>query len=196
MESWFCHIPGLKVVAPGTPADVKGLLKAAIRDNNTVIFLEYKAQYNMKGEVPTDPNFVLPIGKADLKRVGKDVTVVTYGRMLERVLKAADKAAEKGIEVEVVDLMTLIPLDKEAIINSVKKTGRVLLVNDAHKTGGFLGEIAAVITESDAFDYLDSRILRLAAEDIPTPYNRALEMGMLPDEDRILSYIERLYSKR
>ena len=196
LESWFCHIPGLKVVAPGTPADVKGLLKAAIRDNNTVIFLEYKAQYNMKGEVPTDPNFVLPIGKADLKRVGKDVTVVTYGRMLERVLKAADKAAEKGIEVEVVDLMTLVPLDKEAIINSVKKTGRVLLVNDAHKTGGFLGEIAAVITESDAFDYLDSRILRLAAEDIPTPYNRALEMGMLPDEDRILSYIERLYSKR
>ena len=196
LESWFCHIPGLKVVAPGTPADVKGILKAAIRDNNPVIFLEYKAQYNMKGEVPTDPDFVLPIGKADLKRTGKDVTVVTYGRMLERVLKAADMALEKGIEVEVVDLMTLMPLDKEAIINSVKKTGRVLLVNDAHKTGGFLGEIAAVITESDAFDYLDNRILRLAAEDIPTPYNHSLEVAMLPDANRILEYIERLYTKR
>ena len=150
----------------------------------------------MKGEVPTSPDFVLPIGKADIKRVGKDVTVVTYGRMLERVLKAADMALEKGIEVEVVDLMTLMPLDKEAIINSVKKTGRVLLVNDAHKTGGFLGEIAATITESDAFDYLDSRILRLAAEDIPTPYNHSLEVAMLPDVNRILKYIERLYDKR
>ena len=116
--------------------------------------------------------------------------------MLERVLKAADMALEKGIEVEVVDLMTLMPLDKEAIINSVKKTGRVLLVNDAHKTGGFLGEIAATITESDAFDYLDSRILRLAAEDIPTPYNHSLEVAMLPDVNRILKYIERLYDKR
>ena len=161
-----------------------------------MIFLEYKAQYNVKGEVPTSPDFVLPLGKADLKRTGKDVTVVTYGRMLERVLKAADKALEKGIEVEVVDLMTLMPLDKEAIINSAKKTGRVLLVNDAHKTGGFLGEIAATIIESDAFDYLDSRILRLAAEDIPTPYNRSLEIAMLPDVDRILEYIERLYNKR
>ena len=196
LEAWFCHIPGLKVVAPGTPADVKGILKAAIRDNNPVIFLEYKAQYNMKGEVPTSPDFVLPIGKADIKRVGKDVTVVTYGRMLERVLKAADKAAEKGIEVEVVDLMTLAPLDRETIIESVRKTGRVLLVNDAHKTGGFLGEIAASIAESGAFDYLDSRILRLAAEDIPTPYNHSLEVAMLPDVDRIVTYIERLYDKR
>ncbi len=150
----------------------------------------------MKGEVPTSPDFVLPIGKADIKRVGKDVTVVTYGRMLERVLKAADKAAEKGIEVEVVDLMTLAPLDRETIIESVRKTGRVLLVNDAHKTGGFLGEIAASIAESGAFDYLDSRILRLAAEDIPTPYNHSLEVAMLPDVDRILKYIERLYDKR
>lgn len=196
LEAWFCHIPGLKVVAPGTPADLKGLLKASIRDNNPVIFLEYKAEYNVKGEVPLDPEYVIPLGKAELKRTGKDVTVITYGRMLRRVLDAADAAREKGIEVEVVDLRTLMPLDKETILESVKKTGRVLLVNDAHKTGGFIGEISAMIAESDAFDYLDGRILRLAADDIPVPYNHALEDAMLPKPERILKYIERLVEKR
>lgn len=196
LESWFCHIPGLKVVAPGTPADVKGILKAAVRDNNPVIFLEYKSDYNVKGEVPVDPNYIVPIGKADLKRVGKDVTVITYGRMLRRVLEAADMALEKGIEVEVVDLRTLMPLDKDAILESVKKTGRVLLVNDAHKTGGFIGEVAAMIAESDAFDYLDNRILRLAAEDVPIPYNKGLEEAMFPSVERILKYIERLVENR
>ncbi len=197
LEAWFTHIPGLKVVAPGTPADVKGILKSAIRDNNTVIFLEYKAQFNMKGEVPLDPEFTIPLGKAELKREGKDVTVVTYGRMLERVLQAADQVREAdGVGVEVVDLRTLIPLDKEAILNSVKKTGRVLLVNDAHKTGGFIGEIAAMIAESDAFDYLDGRILRLAAEDVPVPYNAKLEAAMLPSVERIKKYILKLVNKR
>lgn len=196
LEAWFCHIPGLKVVAPGTPADLKGLLKASIRDNNPVIFLEYKAEYNVKGEVPLDPEYIIPLGKAELKRTGKDVTVITYGRMLRRVLEAADAAKEKGIEVEVVDLRTLMPLDKETILESVKKTGRVLLVNDAHKTGGFIGEISAMIAESDAFDYLDGRILRLAADDIPVPYNHALEDAMLPKPERILKYIERLVEKR
>lgn len=196
LEAWFCHIPGLKVVAPGTPADLKGLLKASIRDNNPVIFLEYKAEYNVKGEVPLDPEYIIPLGKAELKRTGKDVTVITYGRMLRRVLDAADAAREKGIEVEVVDLRTLMPLDKETILESVKKTGRVLLVNDAHKTGGFIGEISAMIAESDAFDYLDGRILRLAADDIPVPYNHALEDAMLPKPERILKYIERLVEKR
>jgi len=197
LESWFCHIPGLKVVAPGTPADVKGLLKAAVRDNNPVIFLEYKAQYNVKGEVPTDPNFVLPLGKAEIKKEGKDVTVVTYGRMLERVLQAAQEVEESdGVSVEVVDLRTLIPLDKEAILDSVKKTGRVLLVNDAHKTNGFIGEISAIISESDAFDYLDAPILRLAAEDVPIPYNHALENAMIPNVDRIKKNILNLVNKR
>lgn len=196
LEAWFCHIPGLKVVAPGTPADLKGLLKASIRDNNPVIFLEYKAEYNVKGEVPLDPEYVIPLGKAELKRTGKDVTVITYGRMLRRVLEAADAAREKGIEVEVVDLRTLMPLDRETILESVKKTGRVLLVNDAHKTGGFIGEISAMIAESNAFDYLDGRILRLAADDIPVPYNHALEDAMLPKPERILKYIERLVEKR
>ncbi len=196
LEAWFTHIPGLKVVAPGTPADLKGLLKASIRDNNPVIFMEYKAEYNVKGEVPVSPDFVLELGKADIKRVGKDVTVITYGRMLRRVLEAADMAREKGIEVEVVDLMTLSPLDKDAIMTSVKKTGRVLLVNDAHKTGGFIGEISAMIAESDAFDYLDGRILRLAADDVPVPYNYTLEDSLLPKPERILKYIERLVENR
>ena len=193
LEAWFTHIPGLKVIAPGTPADVKGLLKAAIRDNNPVIFLEYKAQYNMKGEVPLDPDFVLPIGKADIKREGKDVTVVTYGRMLERVMKAAEEVHEaEGVEVEVVDLRTLAPLDKD----TVKKTGKVLLVNDAHKTSGFIGEVAAVIAESEAFDYLDGRILRLAGEDVPIPYNQTLETAMIPSVERIRKYILRLVNNR
>ncbi len=196
LESWFTHIPGLKVVAPGTPADLKGLLKASIRDNNPVIFMEYKAEYNVKGEVPLDPEYIIPLGKAELKRTGKDVTVITYGRMLRRVLEAADAAREEGIEVEVVDLRTLMPLDKDTILESVKKTGRVLLVNDAHKTGGFIGEISAMIAESDAFDYLDGRILRLAADDIPVPYNHALEDAMLPKPERILKYIHRLVEKR
>lgn len=197
LEAWFTHIPGLKVIAPGTPADVKGLLKSAIRDNNPIIFLEYKAQYNMKGEVPTDEDFTIPIGKADIKREGKDVTVVTYGRMLERVVQAAEEVHEaEGIEVEIVDLRTLSPLDKDAVITSVKKTGKVLLVNDAHKTSGFIGEVAAVIAESEAFDYLDGRILRLAGEDVPIPYNQTLETAMIPSVERIKKYILRLANNR
>ncbi|MBF6627112.1 MAG: alpha-ketoacid dehydrogenase subunit beta [Proteiniphilum sp.] len=197
LEAWFTHIPGLKVVAPGTPADVKGLLKAAIRENNPVIFLEYKAQYNMKGEVPLDPEFVLPLGKADIKKEGKDVTVITYGRMLERVMQAANEVKEaEGVDVEVVDLRTLSPLDKDTVLESVKKTGKVLLVNDAHKTGGFIGEVAAMIAESDAFDYLDGRILRLAGEDVPIPYNQTLEAAMIPSVERIKKYMLKLVNNR
>ena len=197
LEAWFTHIPGLKVVAPGTPADVKGILKAAVRDNNPVIFLEYKAQFNMKGEVPLDPDFVLPIGKADIKKEGKDVSVITYGRMLERVMQAAKEVEEaEGVSVEVVDLRTLKPLDKDAVLESVKKTGKVLLVNDAHKTGGFIGEVAATIAESDAFDFLDGRILRLAGEDVPIPYNQTLEAAMIPSVERIKKYILKLVNNR
>lgn len=185
LESWFTHIPGLKVVAPGTPRDVKGLLKASIRDNNPVIFLEYKAQYNMKGEVPLDDEFVIPLGVGEIKREGTDVTVVTYGRMLERVLKAADELKEQGISVEVVDPRTLIPLDKDIIINSVKKTGKVVLVNDAHKINGYIGEISAMISESEAFDYLDAPIRRVAGEDVPTPYSQVLEEAMVPSVEKI-----------
>ena len=134
LESWFTHIPGLKVVAPGTPADMKGLLKASIRDNNPVIILEYKSEFNQKGEVPLDPEYVIPLGVGEIKKEGTDVTVVTYGKMLRRVMQAAEELSEEGISVEVVDPRTLVPLDKDIIINSVKKTGKVVLVNDAHKT--------------------------------------------------------------
>lgn len=185
LEAWLTHIPGIKVVAPGTANDAKGLLKSAIRDNNIVIFMEPKALYGKKEEVSLDAEEYLPLGKGEIKREGTDVTIVSYGRMLERVLQAADEVAQDGISVEVVDPRTLIPLDMDLIIQSVKKTGRLMLVNDAYKTGGFIGEIAALVTESDAFDYLDYPIVRLASEDVPVPYARVLEEGILPDVTKI-----------
>lgn len=192
LEAWLTHIPGIKVVAPGNANDAKGLLKSAIRDNNIVIFMEPKALYGKKEEVNLDSDFYLPLGKGDIKREGTDLTIVSYGRMLERVLQAADKVAADGISVEVVDPRTLIPLDKELIINSVKKTGKLMLVNDAYKTGGFIGEIAALVTESEAFDYLDYPIVRLASEDVPVPYARVLEQGILPDVAKIKAAIYKM----
>lgn len=191
LESWFTHIPGLKVVAPGTPQDMKGLLKSAIRDNNPVIILEYKSEFNKKGEVPLDPNFTIPLGVGEIKMEGSDVTVVTYGKMLSRVMQAAEELKSEGISVEVVDPRTLVPLDKDIIINSVKKTGKVVLVNDAHKTSGFIGEISAIISESEAFDYLDAPIKRLAGEDVPMPYANNLEMAMIPTVDKIKDEIRK-----
>ncbi|WP_064613492.1 alpha-ketoacid dehydrogenase subunit beta [Streptobacillus moniliformis] len=196
LESWFTHIPGLKVVAPGTPKDMKGLLKASIRDNNPVIILEYKSEFNQKGEVPLDPEFVIPLGVGEIKKEGTDVTVVTYGKMLSRVMKAAEDLEKEGISVEVVDPRTLVPLDKEIILNSVKKTGKVVLVNDAHKTSGFIGEISAIISESDAFDYLDSPIRRCAGEDVPMPYAQNLEFAMIPTVDTIKDAIRKTVNKQ
>lgn len=196
LESWFTHIPGLKVVAPGTPRDMKGLLKASIRDNNPVIILEYKSEFNQKGEVPLDPEFVIPLGVGEIKKEGKDVTVVTYGKMLSRVMKAAEDLEAEGISVEVVDPRTLVPLDKEIILNSVKKTGKVVLVNDAHKTSGFIGEISAIISESDAFDYLDAPIRRCAGEDVPMPYAQNLEFAMIPTVDTIKDAIRKTVNKQ
>lgn len=183
LEAWLTHIPGIKVVAPGTANDAKGLLKSAIRDNNIVIFMEPKALYGKKEEVSLDSGEYIPLGKGDIKREGTDLTIVTYGRMLERVLKAAD---------EVVDPRTLIPLDKDLIINSVKKTGKLMLVNDAYKTGGFIGEIAVQVTESEAFDYLDYPIVRLASEDVPVPYASVLEQAILPDVEKIKAAIYKM----
>ncbi len=194
LEAWLTHIPGIKVVAPGTANDAKGLLKSAIQDNNIVIFMEPKALYGKKEEVTLDSDFYLPLGKGDIKREGTDLTIVSYGRMLERVLQAADEVAADGISVEVVDPRTLIPLDKDLIINSVKKTGKLMLVNDAYKTGGFIGEIAALVTESEAFDYLDYPIVRLASEDVPVPYARVLEEGILPDVAKIKTAIYQMAS--
>ena len=186
------HIPGIKVVAPGTANEAKGLLKSSIRDNNIVIFMEPKALYGKKEEVNQDPDFYIPLGKGDIKREGKDLTIVSYGRMLERVLQAAEEVAEEGIDVEVVDPRTLIPLDLDMIVDSVKKTGKLMLVNDAYKTGGFIGEIAAKVTESDAFDYLDYPIVRLASEDVPVPYARVLEQAILPDVEKIKAAIRKM----
>ncbi|MCB4993587.1 alpha-ketoacid dehydrogenase subunit beta [Streptococcus mutans] len=196
LEAWLTHIPGIKVVAPGTVNDAKALLKSAIRDNNIVIFMEPKALYGKKEEVNLDPDFYIPLGKGEIKREGTDVTIVSYSRMLERVLKAAEEVAAEDISVEVVDPRTLIPLDKDLIINSVKKTGKVILVNDAYKTGGFIGEIASVITESEAFDYLDAPVLRLASEDVPVPYSHVLETAILPDVAKIKEAIYKQVRKR
>ena len=195
LEAWLTHIPGIKVVAPGTANEAKGLLKSSIRDNNIVIFMEPKALYGKKEEVTLDPDFYIPLGKGDIKREGKDMTIVSYGRMLERVLQAAEEVAEEGISVEVVDPRTLIPLDKELIINSVKKTGKLMLVNDAYKTGGFIGEIATMVAESEAFDYLDHPIVRLASEDVPVPYARVLEQAVLPDVAKIKAAIYKIANK-
>ncbi|MBJ8325884.1 alpha-ketoacid dehydrogenase subunit beta [Streptococcus pacificus] len=195
LEAWLTHIPGIKVVAPGNANEAKGLLKSAIRDNNMVLFMEPKALYGKKEEVSLDPDFYIPLGKGDIKREGKDLTIVSYGRMLERVLQAADEVAADGINVEVVDPRTLIPLDKELIINSVKKTGKLMLVNDAYKTGGFIGEIATIVTESEAFDYLDHPIVRLASEDVPVPYARVLEQAVLPDVEKIKAAIYKMVNK-
>lgn len=195
LEAWLTHIPGIKVVAPGNANDAKGLLKSAIRDNNIVIFMEPKALYGKKEEVTQDPDFYIPLGKGEIKREGTDITIVSYGRMLERVLQAAEEVAADGINVEVVDPRTLIPLDKEIIINSVKKTGKLLLVNDAYKTGGFIGEIASMVAESEAFDYLDHPIVRLASEDVPVPYARVLEQAILPDVTKIKKAIYDIANK-
>lgn len=191
LENWFVHVPGLKVVMPSTPADVKGLLLAAIEDPNPVIFVEHKLLYRTKGAVP-EGYYTTPLSQSEVKRSGRDLTIVATSLMVVRALEAATKLAEEGIEVEVVDPRTLKPLDADPIIRSVSKTGRVLIVHEAVKTGGFGGELAAVIAESEAFDYLDAPIRRLAGLDIPVPYNRELERRMVPQVDDIVTAARRL----
>lgn len=179
-EAWFCNAPGLKVVTASTPADAKGLLISAIRDDNPVLFLEQKLLYRTKGHVP-EGDYTIPLSKADIKREGSDVTIITYGRMLPMCLDAAQQLEEEeGISVEVVDPRTLVPLDKETIINSAKKTGRVLIVHEACETGGFGGELSAVISNSEAFYYLDAPIMRYGGLDVPIPYCPQLEKHVVP----------------
>lgn len=162
-ESWFAFVAGLKVVSPSTPADAKGLLKAAIRDNSPVIFFEHRQCYQMQGEVPDTADYVVPIGKADVKREGKDVTIVTYSYMVHMALQAAEILEKEGISVEIVDLRTIKPMDTETIINSVKKTNRVLCLQETWLTCGVAGEVAAIIADQ-AFDYLDAPVKRLGIE--------------------------------
>ncbi|MEA4906200.1 MAG: alpha-ketoacid dehydrogenase subunit beta [Chloroflexi bacterium] len=186
LENWFVGVPGIKVVAPATPYDAKGLLLTAIRDNNPVIFMEHKLLYRTKGQVPEDL-YTIPLGKADVKRQGSDLTILTYSNMTLRCLEAAEQLAKEDIDVEVVDLRSLKPLDTETIVQSVTKTGRVLIVHEAPVTGGFGGELAAVVAESEAFDRLDAPILRLAGKNAPIPYNRNLERAATPQVEDIVA---------
>jgi pyruvate/2-oxoglutarate/acetoin dehydrogenase E1 component len=186
LEAWFVHTPGIKVVAPATPYDAKGLLVSAIRDNNPVLFMEHKLLYRTKGPVPEEL-YTIPMGKAEVKRPGRDLTVIAYSIMVPRALEAAQQLAAEGIEVEVVDVRSLKPLDKETIVGSVAKTGRVLITHEAPQTGGFGAELAAVVAESEAFDYLDAPLRRLGGRDIPIPYNRTLERATVPQVEDIVA---------
>ena len=190
-EAWICNVPGLKVVVPATPHDAKGLLKSAIRDDNPVVFLEQKLLYRTKGDVP-ETDYTVPIGTAARCREGRHVSVFTYGRMVARCLEAAGQLAAAGLEAEVLDLRTLVPLDRDAVIASARKTGRVLIVHEACQTGGFGGELAAVITGSDAFFYLDAPVRRLCGADTPIPYNPKLEASVVPTADAILAALREL----
>jgi pyruvate dehydrogenase E1 component beta subunit len=193
LEAWFCHIPGLKVVTPSTAADAKGLLKSAVRDDNPVIFLEHKVLYFTKGVVPTG-DYTVPLGVAEVKREGKHVTVVGIHTMVGKALRAAEQLAEEGIELEVIDPRTLVPLDEQTIIDSVKKTGRLIVSHEAYTRGGYGGEIISRVVEA-AFDYLDAPPLRVCARDVPVPYSAVLETAALPQIDDLVSAARALVNK-
>ena len=194
LEAWYAHVPGLKVVIPGTPADAKGLLKSAIRDNNPVIFLEHEILYGTKGEVPEE-EYTIPIGVAEIERNGKDVTLISYSRMRTLCVKAADQLAQEGIEAEVIDLRTLRPLDVETIVNSVKKTHRAIVVEEDWRFAGMGAQVVDKLA-LDAFDYLDAPIHRIAAADVPMPYSKQLEQIALPSVDEIVSTAKKLIGKQ
>jgi len=193
LEAWFCHIPGLKVVTPSTPADAKGLLKSAIRDDNPVIFLEHKVLYFTKGPVP-DGEYTIPLGVADVKRVGRDVTVVGIHTMVGKALLAAEQLAAEGIELEVIDPRTLVPFDEQTIVDSVKKTGRLIVSHEAYTRSGYGAEIISRVVES-AFDYLDAPPLRVCARDVPVPYSAVLETAALPQVDDLVAAARALVNK-
>lgn len=193
LEAWFCHIPGLKVVTPSTPADAKGLLKSAIRDDNPVIFLEHKVLYFSKGTVP-EGDVAIPLGLADVKREGRDLTVVGIHTMVGKALKAAEQLAEEGIELEVIDPRTLVPLDEQAIVDSVKKTGRLIVSHEAYTRGGYGAEIISRVIEA-AFDYLDAPPLRVCARDVPVPYSAVLETAALPQVEDLVAAARALVNK-
>lgn len=185
VEAVFANTPGLKIVMPSTPYDVKGLLKAAIRDNDPVLFFEHKRAYRLiKGEVPTD-DYTLPIGKADVKREGEDITIITYGLCVHFALQAAEKLAKDGISAHILDLRTVYPLDKEAIIEAASKTGKVLLVTEANKEGSIISEVSAIIAENCLFE-LDAPIMRLAGPDVPAmPYAPTMEKFFMVNPDKV-----------
>jgi pyruvate dehydrogenase E1 component beta subunit len=190
VESLYAHVPGLKVVVPSTPADGKGLLKAAIRDDNPVCFLESEVMYSLKGDVPGGEH-VVPLGVADTKRAGRDVTLVTWGKMVHTALKAAEELAATGIEVEVVDLRTVRPLDRDAVLRSVRRTHRLLVVQEGWPFAGVAAEVIALVAH-DAFDELDAPPERVTNLDVPMPYATNLEQGVLPSVPRIVDAVRAL----
>lgn len=191
MEAWFTHIPGLKTVMPATPADAKGLMAAAVRDDNPVVYIEHKQLLGVSGDVP-EGEYVVPLGKADIKRSGADVTIVAWSWMVMKALAAAEALAKEGIGAEVLDLRTLVPLDKESILQSVAKTGRLVIAHEAVRTGGFGGEIAALVAE-EGFDLLDAPIKRVTAPDTPVPFAPTLEAAYLPSEAKIVKAVKELF---
>jgi pyruvate dehydrogenase E1 component beta subunit len=188
LESWYAHFPGLKVVMPSTAADAKGLLKSAIRDDDPVIFMEQERMYGMKGEVPDDPDFTIPLGVADIKREGTDATIVARSLTVPLALKAAEELEKEGVSVEVVDPRTIRPLDIETILGSVRKTNRVVIVEESHAFCGVGAEISAQIMER-AFDYLDAPVKRISSADAPMPYAKNLEQLALPDVAKIVAAV-------
>jgi pyruvate/2-oxoglutarate/acetoin dehydrogenase E1 component len=190
LEAWFMHVPGLKIAQPSTPYDAKGLLKTAIRDDNPVMFLEHKLLYLVQGPVPEE-EYLIPFGVADIKRAGTDVTVVATSRMVHRALAAAEQLAAEGIDAEVIDPRTLNPLDEDTILNSVRKTQRLVIAYEAYERGGVGAEIAALVA-GKALDYLDAPIERVASFNTPMPFNPKLENYVVPTEERIMAGIKRV----
>ncbi|MBV9774970.1 MAG: pyruvate dehydrogenase complex E1 component subunit beta [Gemmatimonadetes bacterium] len=191
LEAIYAHFPGLKVVVPGTPADAKGLLKAAIRDDDPVCVFEGEMLYNLKGEVPEDDDYVIPLGVADLKREGSDVSIITHGKMIHVALQAAAKLEKDGIDAEVLDLRSLRPLDTDAILKTVAKTNRVVLVEEGWPFGGITSTVAAIIQE-EAFDHLDAPILRVTQADVPMPYAKGLEKLAKPSAELVVEKVNRV----
>lgn len=191
VESWFTHIPGVKTVMPATPADAKGLMISAIRDNNPVMYIEHKQLLGLSGEVP-EGEYTVPLGKANIAKKGSDVTIVAWSWMFHKAMAAAEELAKKGINAEVIDPRTLIPLDKDAILNSVGKTGRLVVVHEEVTTSGFGGEIAAIVAD-EAFDSLKAPIKRVAPPDTPIPFAPVLEFAWIPDEAKIVKAVESIF---
>jgi pyruvate dehydrogenase E1 component beta subunit len=190
LEALFAHVPGLKVVTPGTPKDAKGLLKSAIRDDDPVLFIEHALLYRVRGEVP-EGEYLIPLGKAEVKREGRDITLVAYSKMVLVALEAADRLHDEGIEAEVVDLRTLRPLDMETVLRSVKKTNRAMIIEEDWRSYGIGAEVASRIQE-EAFDYLDAPIQRVAAVEVPMPYAKNLEQAAIPDAKRVIEAVKQL----
>ena len=194
-ETYYVHAPGIKVVTPATPVDAKGLLKAAIRDDDPVVVMEGELLYNMKGEVPDDDDVIVPIGKADVKRAGDDVSIITHGKSLHVALQAAAKFEQEGVEVEVVDLRSIRPLDMQAVLASVRKTNRAVYVEEGWAFAGVGAQIASMIQE-EAFDDLDAPVLRVGQADVPLPYAKSLEQAAKPTADRVVQACNRVLDRK